>query len=268
MTRIALALAVLVATTTAASGQPARPPVFDGVGLEEHLGAKIPLDLQFTEASGRRVHLGDYVDGKRPVLLVLAYMRCKMLCSLVLGATTTAVREMPLALGRDYRVVTVSIDPDEEAAAANVKRAELLRRAGHPGETDRWTLLLGGERPIRELADSLGFHYRWDPTTEQFAHPAVVFAIAPDGTIARYLQGIDFTPAAVAAALRQAATGEVADDSLAGTILSCFHFDPAARAHRKQIDLYLKIGGGILTAVLASSVAGLFIWERKRRRRG
>jgi protein SCO1 len=263
--RVALVLALVASTASPALAQVARPPVLRGIGVEEHVGSQVPLDLPFTEAIARRVRLGDYFDGKRPVLLVLAYMRCKMLCSLVLQDATTAVRAMPLALGTDYRVVTVSIDPEDEAAAANEKRAELLRRAGHPGETEHWSFLLGGDRPIHELADTLGFHYRWDPTTEQFAHPAVLFVLTPTGKIARYLQGIDVAPATVAAALRDAGRGELSTVSLADTVLSCFNFDPAARAHREQIDAYLKIGGGVLTLVLGSAIAGLYLWERRRR---
>jgi protein SCO1/2 len=259
-----IALAIILAGS--AHGEPTRPPVLAGIGVDERPGGQLPLQLPFLEAAGERVHLGDYFDGKRPVLLVLAYVRCKMLCSLVLQEVTHAVRDMPLALDRDYRVVMVSIDPGEEAAEANRRRAGLLERAGHAGETERWTFLLGGERPIRELADALGFRYRWDPRSEQFAHPAVLFVITPDGTISRYLQGLDVAPPIVAAALRRAATGTVAGESLADSVLSCFHFDPAERAHREQIDTFLEVGGGLLVIALGSAMLALLIWDRRRRR--
>src|SRR6185312_7988022 len=110
---IRAALALLFCMASVAAAQPARPPLLVGIGVDQHLGDRIPLDLPFTEAVGRRVRLGDYFDGTRPVLMVLAYVRCKMLCSLVLHEATDAVRSMKLELGRDYRVVTVSIDPDE-----------------------------------------------------------------------------------------------------------------------------------------------------------
>jgi protein SCO1 len=258
------ALALLFSMASVAAAQPARPPLLVGIGVDQHLGDRIPLNLPFTEAVGRRVRLGDYFDGTRPVLMVLAYVRCKMLCSLVLHEATDAVRSMKLELGRDYRVVTVSIDPEEESAAADDRRADLLRRAGHPGETDHWTFLVGAEHPIHALADALGFHYRWDPTTEQFAHPAVLFVLTPDGRISRYIEGIDVSPVVVASALRDAAHG-VIGDPIAERVLSCFHFDPAERAHREQIDHYLQVGGGALVIVLGSSIAGLYLWERRRR---
>ncbi|HEX7843514.1 MAG TPA: hypothetical protein VF469_38840, partial [Kofleriaceae bacterium] len=132
---------------------------------------------------------------------------------------------------------------------------------------DRWTYLVGAEHPIRALADALGFHYRWDPRTEQFAHPAVITVLTPDGTIARYFQGIDVAPAELAGALKSAAAGQVDHASLAETVLSCFRFDPAERAHRAQIDRYLRIGGAVIATLLGGSVFGLYRWERRRRRR-
>lgn len=272
MIRTALAIALALPLVAApAAAEPAQPPVLQGVGLEDHVGARIPLELPFTEVGARRVRLGDYFADGKPVVMVLAYVRCKMLCSLVLQATVDAVRAMPLEVGRDYRLITVSIDPDEEAADAARRRAELLARIGHPDQPERWTYLVGAERPIRALADRLGFRYRRDPATEQFAHPAVIFVISPDGTIARTFQGISPSPDAIAAALRRAASGRIVDEpvnaSIAERVLSCFRFDPAARAHRALIDRYLRIGGGILVLAVASSIAGLLQWERRRRRR-
>lgn len=270
MTAHALAVVAViagVAVPRAGHAQPARPPALANVGLDEHVGARLPLDARFTDTVGRRIQLGALFDGRRPVLLVLAYVRCKMLCSLVLGATTEAVRTLPLALGRDYRVVTVSIDPREDAASAAAKRRELLRRIGRPDDA-AWTYLVGAAHPIEALADALGFRFAWDPHTEQFAHPAVVFVLTPDGRIADYLQGVAFDPARLAAALRGAARGELSPvtSASAESVLSCFHFDPALRAHREQIERYLQIGGAVIAGTLFSSVGLLFWWERRRRR--
>ena len=270
MIRPALALALALAAVPAAA-EPPQPPALQGVGVEDHVGARLPLDLPFTEVGGQRVRLGDYFGDGKPVVMVLAYMRCKMLCSLVLQATVDAVRAMPLEVGRDYRLITVSIDPDEEMADAARRRAELLARIGRPDQVDRWTYLVGAERPIRALADRLGFRYRRDPASEQFAHPAVIFVVAPDGTIARYFQGISPSPDAIAAALRagsgsRAASRPIADESTAERVLSCFRFDPAARAHRALIDRTLRIGGGLTVLALAALVASLVLRDLRRRR--
>jgi protein SCO1/2 len=263
MIRLALAI-LLVASDSVA--EPGRPPALRGAGIEEHVGMRIPLDLTFNDAAGRRIQLAALFGDGKPVVMVLAYMRCKMLCSLVLAATTEAVKAMPLALGRDYRLVTVGIDPTEDSASAAIKRDELLARAGHPGEPDHWTYLVGADHAIHALADSLGFRYVWDPRTEQYAHPAVVFVLTPDGTIARYLQGVQLGPDDLARALRAAATGQLSTASIAEAVLSCFHYDPAARAHREAISRYLKIGGAVICLMLGGTVLGLFRWERRRRR--
>jgi protein SCO1/2 len=189
-----------------------------------------------------------------------------MLCSLVLHAVADAVRALPLALGRDYRVITVSIDPREDAASAAARRRELLDKLALPDDA-AWTYLVGAERPVRALADALGFRYAWDPRTEQYAHPAVVFVLTPDGTISRYLHGVTYEPARLAAALSGAAAGELAPSAAAEAVLSCFRFDPAARAHREQIEAYLRIGGAAISLALGSTIGLLFLWERRRRRR-
>jgi protein SCO1/2 len=266
MRRLALALPLALAAAPAAA-QPARPPILRDVGVDDHTGARIPLDLRFTDAAGRRIQLAELFAGGKPVVLVLAYLRCKMLCSVVLQATTEAVRAMPLEIGRDYRLVTVSIDPSDDSAAAAVRRNTLLQRIGRAGEPDRWTFLIGAERPIRALADSLGFHYAWDPRTEQFAHPAAVFVLEPDGTIARTLQGVALDPIELAATIRLAAAGRTAPGAIEQAVLSCFHFDPAGRAHREAIRRYLQIGGAAICLMLATALLLLFGWERRLRRR-
>ncbi len=253
----------VVAATLPAHGQP-RPPALDQVRVDERIGERVPLDLWFSDAVGRRMQLRElFAEGDpRPVFLVLSYVRCLMLCSLVLRGATDAVAALPLRAGRDFRFVVVSIDPREDAASAAARTRELKARI--PGDVQ---YLVGAERPIKALADRLGFHFAWDDRSEQYAHPAVVFVLAPDGTIAHYLHGVQFPPDVLARALRGAATGErgVAA-AIAESVISCFRFDPAARAHREMIESYLAIGAGILTLVLGSSVVWLFLWERRRRR--
>ncbi len=260
-----LALAAVLASAGPAAGDIARPPQLAGATIEPHVGDRVPLGLTFGDTAGRRVKLGSLFDGKRPVLLVLTYVRCKMLCSLVLRGAIDAVRAMDLELGRDYRVISVSIDPDEEAASAAARRRDIVQKIGH-GDNADWTYLIGAEHPVRALADSLGFRYTYDPHTEQFAHPAVIFVLTPDGRIARYLHGIEYPPIQVAAALRAAAKGQVFEASIPETVLGCFRFDPALRAHRDTIATYLKIGGSGVMLALMSSIGLLFLWERRRRR--
>jgi len=266
----ALAL-VVVPARSGRSAAPAPAPVGQAaavaaVAVDEHVGARVPLDLPFTEASGRRVTLGQVTLGK-PTVLVLAYVRCSMLCSLVLRGVARAVAGLALEPGRDYHLVTVSIDPREEASAAAARRDQLVASVGRPIAAGAWTYLVGAEGPIQKLAASLGFGYAWDARSEQFAHPAVIFVLTPDGRIADYLHGIEFPAAELGASLAVAGQGEVVRSTVADAVLRCFRFDPAHRLYRERIELYLRVGAGAVMAALGSLVGALFLWERRRRRR-
>lgn len=259
-------LCALAALAPGAAAEPPRPPQLREARIDERIGERIPLDLWFSDAVGRRLPLREVFspEDRRPVLLVLSYVRCRMLCSLVLRGVTDAISELPPVPGLDYRFVIVSIDPREDAASAAARTRELLERTG-PDVDLRY--LVGAERPIRALADSLGFTYVWDDRTEQFAHPAVAFVLSPDGMIVQYLHGVQFAPATLARALRAASRGERGVAAMIGeSVLGCFRFDPAARAHREMIERYLGIGAAVLMLALGSSVLWLFVWERRRRR--
>lgn len=253
-----------LALCSVARAETRRPPALQGVRVDERLGARIPLELVFKDSVGRHVALATLFADGRPVLLVLTYVRCMTLCSLVLHGTIDAIRALPLELGRDYRVVLVSIDPGEGLTTAAARRREIAARLGK--SEFAFTYLVGGQRTIRALADSLGFGFKVDERTEQIAHPAVIFVLTPDGRIARYLHGVQFAPDELAAALRAAASGNLIAASIAASVLDCFRFDPALRAHRDQIETYLRVGAGGVMIVIVSLVALLFARERRHRR--
>lgn len=255
---VVFVLAMLVAR---AQAEPPRPPVLQRVGLDTRAGNQVPPELWFSSTEGRRVQLGELFDGERPVLLVLTYVRCKMLCSLVLRGTIDVVRAMKPKLGRDYRVVMVSIDPSEDLASAAARNRDI---AGQLTQAEGWTYLVGAERSIHALAASLGFRYALDPQTDQFAHPAVLFVLTPTGTISSFVPGTQFDPKQITTALSIAKLGGIASTPGAETVLSCFMFDPALRAHRDLIERYLKIGGAVVFLLLAGMVGLLVRWERKR----
>jgi protein SCO1/2 len=257
MKLVVFALALLVGT---AHAEPPRPAILQRVGLDTRAGNQVPVDLWFSSTEGRRIQLAELFDGERPVLLVLTYVRCKMLCSLVLRGTIDVVRAMKPELGRDYRVVMVSIDPSEDLASAAARKRDI---DGELERGDGWSYLVGAEHSIQALARSLGFRYALDPKTDQFAHPAVIFVLTPTGTISTWIPGTQFDPRQVTTALAIAKLGGVATPNTE-SILSCFMFDPALRAHRELIEGYLKIGGASVFALLLCFIGGLILWERKR----
>jgi protein SCO1/2 len=230
------------------------------------VGATIALDAPFTSSIGEPVTLAKLAAPGRPIVLVLAYARCRMLCSVVLRGLADAIHNaLPkVEPGRAYLPVIVSLDPEESAAEAYQRQATLLGLAGLPAtQRDAWPYLVGRETSIRALADSLGFHYAWDPKTEQFAHPAAVFVVTPDGRLARTLRGVTFD--GLATATESAARGELVRDDAAFDLLRCFHYDPSLRRYGARLSAFFRLGATAILTALTIAIAALLRAEIKRR---
>jgi protein SCO1/2 len=259
---IVTTLALVATAAIARADAPARLEA----GLDEHPGVQVPLDLRFTATDGHAVQLGEVLGRGRPAVLVLAYARCRMLCSVVLRGVAEAVRASALRSGRDFDLVTVSIDPRETADEGRRKQDALLDKIGREGDRGAWTYLVGTPDAIRRLADVLGFRYAWDERTEQYAHPAVVFALTPDGRVAEYVRGVTFPDRELDRAIARAGASLVSAGA-ARDLLECFHFDPSLTRYGARIQAFFRIGAGAVMAVLFGAVIALFVWERRRGRR-
>lgn len=253
----ALAIMMLLATTAAASPNPRL-----AIGLDEHVGAHVPTDLVLTDSTGRRRELGSLFDGHRPVVLVMAYARCTMLCSVVLHGIADAVRTSPAVVDRDYLPVIVSLDPHETPDEAARRQNTLLDDIGKPTDRDAWPYLVGDAASVTRLADALGFRYAWDPATQQYAHPAVVFVLTPDARIAEYVRGVTFD--GLAPAVDRAAHGELTT-SAARDLLACFHYDPSLRRYGAKIALLYRLGAGVVLATVGVLILGFVRLERRNR---
>jgi len=261
-----LAIIAMLCLSSSSSAQPA-PDAMIGAGVTERIGAVVPPAIPFKQVRGDRTTIGGFFDGSRPVLLVLAYARCTMLCSLVLRGVANVAREMQREPGRDYQLVLVSLDARETVDEAARKQATLLAELGRGDGRWRWPYLLGTRAAIDAVAGALGFRYAWDPRTEQYAHPAVIFVLTPDGRVARYLHGVQFDPVEVAAALDDAAAGRLAATTTSEDVLRCFRFDPASRRAGARAQLFLRIGAAAIFALSFAGIALLIGWERRLRRR-
>ena len=236
------------------------PIELQGVGLEEHLGAAIPLDLPFRNETGETVSLHSFFDGKRPVILTLSYYGCPMLCGLVLNGLTRGLKEVAWTAGEQFQYVNVSIDPTEGPELAQEKKANYLTTYARPGAERGWHFLVGEEAAIRALTAATGFQYRYDDEQQQYAHAAVIVIATPDGRISRYLYGIDFHPRDLRLALLEATKGAIGN--LADRFLMfCYHYDPTTRRYGLFATRLMQLGGGITVAGLA------VLLTRLRRRR-
>ena len=366
---LALAGALVLASAARAAAIDA-PPALAGVGIVDRAGARVPRDVTFVDHDGRRVRLGSYFDGTRPVVLVLAYYHCPMLCPLILDGLGRALA----AAGRvgAVRVLTISIDPRDRPADARTRRAAVL--AALPGAGARrdvdWTFLVDGDgadaaggagvgagdgadaadgagvgagagagdaadarvdgaaarsaratrsRDVRgaasvagadgaaRVAEAVGYRYRRDPASGEYAHGAAIFVLRGDGRLARVLQGVAPTAAELVAALdaasgaaddagatgaaaRGAAAGSTDDASatdgaavgtaagagatsgtgaaaLAAGLLQCFRYTPSLRRHGGAVVAAFQIGGALILVGFGVVIATARRRARARRRR-
>jgi protein SCO1/2 len=238
-----------------------RLPILKDVGIDQKLDGSVPMDLAFVDENGHDVKLGDYF-GHRPVVLALVYYQCPMLCTLVLNGLVGSIEGMNFTAGQEYDVVAVSFDPSETPTLAANKKAAYLTRYGRPGAEAGFHFLTGRPESIRALTSAVGFRYAYDPTIQQFAHPAAITVLTPAGRISRYLYGIEFAPRDVRLALVEAADGRigtVVDQAL----LYCYHYDPLSGRYATTIMNVIRIGGVLTLAVLGTFVVTALRRERR-----
>jgi protein SCO1/2 len=243
----------------------ATPPALRGVDIVEHLGGALPRDATFRDADGHAVKLGDYFDGKRPTLFVFAYHTCPMLCSLVLDATVKSLNDVAWTVGDEFDVVSMSIDPHDTPETATRKRAQVVdsyERA--KGNTRGWHFLVGDEDQIRKVTDAIGFEFNYDARQKQYAHPAAIYLLTPEGHIARYLYGIQYDPADLRLGLLEATEGR----SISTTekiLLYCYHYDPQGKHYSLVAMNVMRLGGAVTVGALGGFLT--IMWARERRKR-
>jgi len=258
-----LSCAALVATSVfagPASAASLKPP-FDEIGIDQHIGDTIPLDLVFRDEDGRAVKIGDYF-GDRPVILSLAYYRCPMLCSLVQSGLASSMKGLGLEAGKDYRVITVSIDPRETPDLATVTKKNYLQKYGRPEAASAWRFLTGEEDSIHALAGAAGFRYVYDEENDQFAHASGVMVLTPEGKLAQYFFGVEYAPRDLRLALVEASDGKVGSivDHL---LLLCYQYDPQTSRYGLMVYRLMRFGGVI--TVLGVGVLVLIMLRRDSR---
>jgi len=237
------------------------PRQLEDVTVVEHLGEMLPLDVRLTNHEGKVVTLGEYFGKGRPVLVNLVYYECPMLCGLVLNGITKGMKELDYLPGREFEVVTVTIDPKEGTDLAAAKRESILEELGRPEAGAGWHFHTAEEGEIARLADALGFGYRWDEKGKQWAHPAVIFFASPEGKITRYLYGIEYKPFELKLAVLESGQGKVGS-TLEKLLLFCFHYDGDSQAYRIA-ERARFVGGAFIVLVVGGFLA--VMWRRSSR---
>lgn len=248
------------------SGPPASAPpsILERVGIDQNLDAQVPLELTFRDEQGATVSLGKYFHGK-PVVLSLVYYNCPMLCTEVLNGMKGVFRHLPLVIGRDFEVVTVSIDPTETPLLAAGKKEKYLEGYEHPEGAAGWHFLTGDEQQIRTLANAVGFRYVYDKETKQYAHAAGIMVLTPGGRVARYLYGVDYLIKDMKLALVEASNNTIGTP-IDQVLLLCYHYDPTTGKYGLVVMNLLKIGGALTLLVLGGFITIMLRRERTKRK--
>jgi protein SCO1/2 len=219
-------LAIAVALVLGRPGQLSAGvlPFGGAVNFEQRIGETLPLEVKFADTAGRLHALGDYFHGK-PVVLYFGYARCPQLCGVVADGTVAALRQLRPEVGRDFAVVSISIDPTETVTENAHRLSDAVHRYGRPGDAaNGWHYLTGSEEAIRAVTAAAGFRYTFDARSRQYAHPSGFFIATPDGRISAYFLGVVFSASDVAQALGRAGEGG-ASSPVVQLLLLCFRGD-------------------------------------------
>jgi protein SCO1/2 len=237
------------------------PMMVQGVGIDQNLNAQIPLELKFKDENGQVVRLGQYFREK-PVVLALVYYECPGLCDLILNGLTHTMQQVSLDVGSDYEVVTVSFNPKETWQLANAKKSNYMEKYQRAGAKEGWHFLTGDEASIKSLADTVGFHYKYDPISKQFAHASGIMVLTPEGKIARYFYGIEYKPRDFRLGLVEASANKIGSPA-DQVLLFCYHYDPTTGKYGMVITQVTRALGTATVLLLGGFV---FIMIRRDRR--
>lgn len=241
------------------------PAILDKVTITQRLNEPIPLDGKFKDEAGNTVRLGDYF-GKRPVILSLVYYQCPMLCSEELNGLVGALQMVKFTPGKEFDVVVVSIDPSEQPALAAAKKASYLKRYGHPETASGWHFLTGQQPEINALAKATGFGYVRVPGPDgkltQFAHASAIEIVTPEGRIAQYYLGVEYSPRDLRLGLVEASAHKIGTP-VDNILTYCYHYDPQLNRHSLIVARAVQLGGVVTVLSLGSFMLVMFRRDAK-----
>jgi protein SCO1/2 len=249
----------------------ANPDDLKNVGIDQRLDQQVPLDLQFKDETGKTVTLGDYFKSGRPVILNMVYYTCPMLCGEELAGEASALGVLKFTPGKEYEVVSVSFNPDETPKDAAEKKKIYIDRMNEELSQKTygggWHFLTGQEPQIKQLADAVGFHYKRDARTGQYIHAAAIMIVTPQGKLAQYYYGVEFSPKDIRLGLIEASRdriGTVVDQVL----LYCYHYDPNTGRYGAVVTNIMRLSGAVTILVIGGFLIVMYRRESHDPRKG
>lgn len=245
------------------------PRELQHVGVTEHLDGPLPLETPFRDHTGAPLTLRKIFDGKKPVVLQFAYHSCPVVCGMITNNLAAGLKGVPWTIGKEFDVVTISIDPNESLEKTAAKRAAMLKDYGRgiENEPGGWHFLVGDEKAIAAVTNAAGFEAQYDERQKQWGHPSVVFIVKPDGKMARYLYGLEFPPADLRLGLLEASEGRHIT-TVEQIILYCYHYDPQGGKYVLVARRVMQVGGGGVALILIGVLGMLWARELRKKRKG
>jgi protein SCO1/2 len=253
-----LLLVVQPATVLAHDAVPHGTDVPGLVRFDQRLNEQLPADLRFLDEQGNAVELSSFM-GDKPFVLALSYFECETLCPLVRHGVVAALRPLRLAVGKDFDVLLVSIDPQETAAVGQKVKQESLIEYGRAESAAGWHFLRGDHDAIDQLADAIGFRYAYDGEQDEYAHPSGIVLVTPEGRVARYFFGIEYASKDVRLGLVEASQNQIGSpiDKL---LLLCYHYDPTAGTYNLLIMNVVRLAGALTVGIMGLVI--FYFWRR------
>lgn len=238
------------------------------MGIDEKLGDFIPKDIQLVDEKGNTVIMDELISKEVPTVLSLVYYSCPRICNLATDGMLQVIGELGyLDIGDDYKVLTVSFDPEEshDLAASKGEHYRALARRGDP-TPDSWMFLTGDQENISRLTESVGFRYFKDG--EEFAHGSALIVLTPDeGMVSRYLHGIQYESSDFRLSLLEASRGEIGTSTLMNKVLLfCYGFDPIGKRYALKALNIVKASGVVTLLVLCGTLT--YFWRRETKNPG
>ena len=228
------------------------------VGLDEKLGAYIPLDLIFRDERGNPVKLADLVN--KPTIIAPVYYRCPNVCHFLQGDLARVLPDLGLKAGEDYQVISFSFDETEQPELAMRSRNTYYAAMKNQYPDKAWHFLTGDLKTILQLTEASG--YRFQRVKHEFLHPVVFFVVSPKGQIIRYLHGTHIVPKDLTLALYEAKAGHVGT-TIRKMVQYCFSFDPEQKTYVFNI---LRVSATAILTTLAIFAAFLVFGGKKSKK--
>jgi len=242
-----------------------KPDAVEDVKIKEKLGSFIPSDITFTNSEGEIVTTGDIFKGNTPVIINPVYYECPMLCSLVLNGLLDGVKELAWLPGKDYKIVTLSIDPGEGTQLAKQNKSNYIKNLGRDIDEEGWYFLTGDSVNIKRLTESTGFGFKYVPEKNQYAHSAGIIFASPERKITRYLYGIEYNEIDLKNALYETANGNIGN-TLDKIVMYCYQYNPASNSYAPVAINIMKIGGALTLFFLATFLGIFWYYDKKKRK--